>query len=118
MKHRVLFIVTGDPRVSPRPAEAIRIAAGVGTSEKIEAVLYLRGPAVLALGEHAEELVDGDNFIQYLPLAAAPGRRVCAQRGSPLLAELGEAQTAFETMSDDELAQLAADSEYVLRFQA
>ena len=116
MKRRVLFIVTSDPRISARPAEAARIAAGVGAWEKVDAVLYLRGAAVLALGEHAEDLVDGDHFVDYLPLAAEGGRRICAQRSSPLLAEVGEARTAFETLDDDQLAQLAADCDCVVRF--
>jgi sulfur relay (sulfurtransferase) DsrF/TusC family protein len=116
VKRRVLFIVTSDPRVSPRPAEAVRIAAGVSAWESIQSVLYLRGAAVLALGESAEELVDGDNFLQYLPLAAEAGRRVCAQRGSPLLSELGEARVKFDPVDDDELAALTADSDCVLRF--
>jgi hypothetical protein len=116
VKRRVLFMVTSDPRVSARPAEAVRIAAGVGAWETLDAVLYLRGAAVLALGEDAEELVDGDNFVRYLPLATEAGRRVCAQRGSPLLTELGETRISFVPMDDDELARLAADSECVVRF--
>ena len=116
MKRRLLFIVTSDPRLSARPAEAVRIAAGVGAWETLEAVLYLRDAAVLALGESAEELVDGDNFVHYLPLAAEAGRRICVQRGSPLLTELGETRISFEPVDDDELARLAADSECVVRF--
>jgi len=116
LKRRVLIIVTSDPRISARPAEAVRIAAGVGAWEKVNVVLYLRGAAVLALGEHAEELVDGDHFVGYLPLAAEGDRRVWAQRDSPLLAELGEARITFETMDDGQLAQLAADSDCVVRF--
>ena len=116
MKRRVLFIVTSDPRVSARPAEAVRIAAGVGARETIDTVLYLRGAAVLALGESAEELVDGDNFVRYLPLVTDAGRRVCVQRSSPLLTELGEARVSFDPVDDDELARLAADSGCVVRF--
>ena len=116
MKRRVLFIVTSDPRISARPAEAVRIAAGVGAWERLETVLYLRGAAVLALGESAEELVDGDNFVHYLPLAAEAGRRVCVQCNSPLLAELGETRASFDSVDDDELARLAANSECVVRF--
>ena len=116
MKRRVLFIVTSDPRTSARPAEAVRIVAGVGAWETIDAVLYLRGAAVLSLGESAEELVDGDNFVHYLPLAAEAGRRVCVQQNSPLLAELGETQVSFDPVDDDELARLAANSESVVRF--
>jgi len=116
MKRRVLFIVDSDPRVSPRPAEAVRIAAGVGAWETIEAVLYLRGPSVLALGDSAEELVDGDHFLRYLPLAAEGRRRICAQCDSPLLAELAERRVCFDPVDDDELARLAANSECVVRF--
>jgi hypothetical protein len=116
VKRRVLFIVTSDPRISARPAEAVRIAAGVGAWEAIEAVLYLRGAAVLALGESAEELVDGDNFVRYLPLAKEAGRRVCVQHNAPLLAELGDTRANFNPMGDDELARLAADSDCVVRF--
>jgi sulfur relay (sulfurtransferase) DsrF/TusC family protein len=116
VKRRVLFIVTSDPRVSARPAEAVRIAAGVGAWKSLEAVLYLRGPAVLALGDSAGELVDGDNFVRYLPLAAEAGRRLCVQRSSPLLAELDETQISFEPVDDEELARLAAHSECVVRF--
>jgi hypothetical protein len=116
VKRRVLFIVTSDPRVSARPAEAVRIAAGVGAWKSLEAVLYLRGPAVLMLGESAEELMDGDNFVRYLPLAAEAGRRLCVQRGSPVLADAREAGVSFETLDDDELARLTADSQCVVRF--
>jgi hypothetical protein len=116
VKRRLLFIVTSDPRISARPAEAVRIAAGVGAWENIEAVLYLRGAAVLALGESAEELVDGDNFVRYLPFATKAGRRVCVQHNSPLLAELGDTRVSFNPMGDDELARLAADSDCVVRF--
>jgi hypothetical protein len=116
VKRRVLFIVTSDPRVSARPAEAVRIAAGVGAWEMLEAVLYLRGPAVLALGESAEDLVDGDNFVRYVPLAAEAGRHICVQRNSPLLAKLGETQVSFHPVDDDELARLTADSDCVVRF--
>jgi hypothetical protein len=60
--------------------------------------------------------VDGENFARYLPLAAEGGRRICAQRDSPWLSELGEARFEFRPMDDDELARLAAQSDFVLRF--
>ena len=40
MKPRVLFIVTGDPRTSPRPAEAVRIAAGVVAWKRADIAVY------------------------------------------------------------------------------
>src|SRR6266496_3663752 len=116
MKPRVLFAVTSDPRTSPRPAEAVRIAAGVGAWEKVAVTLYLHDAAVLALGESAEELVDGENFIRYLPLVTEWGRPIYVERGAPSLTELGHAWVPFESIAQRRLAELAASSRYVLRF--
>jgi sulfur relay (sulfurtransferase) DsrF/TusC family protein len=116
MKPRVLFVVTGDPRTSPRPAEAVRIAAGVGAWEKVEATLYLRDAAVLALGENAEELVEGESYVRYLPLLAESGRNLYAQSGAAALKDLGAAPLKFATIDDTQLADLVAASTNVLRF--
>src|SRR5271154_4565081 len=65
-----LVIVETDPRISARPAEGIRIAAGIGAWKKTDVTLLLRGPAGYSLQEYADELVDEDNFTHYLPLVA------------------------------------------------
>jgi hypothetical protein len=111
-----LFVVGGDPRVSPRPAEAVRIAAGVSVWKKVTVTVFLSGPAVLALGEFADELVDADNFTRYLPVLTEAGGRVLAEEGARELAELGSSAVAFRVISMAQLADLAAASRYVLRF--
>ena len=116
MKSKVLFIITGDPRSSPRPAEAIRIAAGVGTWQKTEVSVYLRDAAVLALSERVDELVDEESFTRYFPMVAEFGRPVYVQHGAPLLREMGRPSLPFEEIDDGKLANLAADSTYVARF--
>ena len=116
MKPRVLFLVTGDPRVSPRPAEAVRIAAGVGAWGKVEVSLHLHEAAVLALGEFAGELVDGEYFERYLPLVAETARAVSVQRDAPLLRELGQPTVPFDPIDHSQLAALAASSQSVVRF--
>jgi hypothetical protein len=116
MNPSVLFIITGDPRVSPRPAEAVRIAAGVGAWKKADITVYLRDAAVLALGEYTDDLVDEDNFNRYLPIIGEWGRPVQVRRGTPELAELGAATQRFEEIDDTQLAALAARSQCVLRF--
>lgn len=116
MKPSALFIVTGDPRTSARPAEAIRIAAGVGTWKKAEISVYLRGPAVLALSEYVDEFVDEDNFSRYFPIVGEFGRPIYVQQGAALLSELGDSPLNYEEIDDARLAQLAAESKYVLRF--
>ncbi len=116
MKPSLLILVESDPRSSPRPAEAIRIAAGVGAWQKADITLCLRGPAVLALGEFTDDLVDEDNFVRYLPIIRDRGRRVLVQQGEPLLAELGEGSLPFQAVSDSELAGAASQHSCVLRF--
>lgn len=113
---KLLFIVTGDPRKSPKPAEAIRIAAGVGTWRRTEITMYFRDDAVLALSEYADEFVDEDNYTRYLPIVRDFGRPIYVQKGAPLLGELGESAFSFEELDEDQLSRLAAESNYVLRF--
>jgi len=116
MKPSVLFIITSDPRTSPRPAEAIRIAAGVGTWRKTDVTMYLRDAAVLALSEFTDEIVDDENYTRYFPIIGEFGRPIYVQKQAPLLAELGEASLAFQEIPDEELARLAARHNYVARF--
>jgi hypothetical protein len=112
----ILFIVNSDPRVSARPAEAIRIAAGVGAWKKVEVTLALCESAVLALSEFPDEFIDEDNFLRYLPIIGEFGRPVYVETGAPLLKDLGEAPVKYERITVAQLAALASASDCVLRF--
>ncbi len=68
--------VTSDPRSSHRPAEAIRLAAGVAAWRKVEVTLYFAGPAVLAVSADAEDFVDEESYTRYLPMFVELGRPV------------------------------------------
>ncbi|MBU6401046.1 MAG: hypothetical protein KGS61_12055 [Verrucomicrobia bacterium] len=116
MHSSVLFLVTEDPRRSPRPAEAIRIAAGIAPWRKTEILVYLRDAAVLLLAETAEDLVEGDSLGRYLPILAELGRPICVQGDTPFRAELRNSPVRFEMIGDADLARLAANSDYVARF--
>lgn len=116
MKPKVLFIVESNPRTSGRPAEAIRVAAGVSTWKKAEIHLHLRGAAILALGEWVDDLLDEDNFTRYLPIVGESGGPVTVEAGSPFLADLGETTLPHTPITADHLATLAAHSSSVLRF--
>ena len=116
MNPAVLFIITTDPRTSPRPAEAVRIAAGVGAWKKVAVTLYLGGTAVLALGEYPDEFADGDHFRRYLPLVVECGGLICADCSAPLLREIGEAPVPFRQISAKDLASLTLENDYVIRF--
>jgi hypothetical protein len=116
MTPRTLFIITGDPRSSPRPAEAIRIAAGVGAWKKNEIQIYLRGAAVLAVSEFPDELVDADNFTRYLPIIGEWGQPVYVERGAEKLADLGTSPLKHQEITDVELANLSTQATYLARF--
>ena len=116
MKPKVLIVVDSDPRNSGRPAEAIRMAAGIGTWKKVEILLLLRGPAILSLSEYSDEWIDEDNFSRYLPILREWGRPVYVQAGAAELAELGEPLAPIEELPDAAWARLAAQSTHVLRF--
>jgi hypothetical protein len=116
MTPSVLFIITSDPRTSPRPAEAVRIAAGVGAWRKVTVTVYLSGPAVLVLSEFTDDLADGENFSRYLPLVKESGGLICAQRGAALLNDIGHWPVSFRETGDDELAALVTKNDYVIRF--
>jgi sulfur relay (sulfurtransferase) DsrF/TusC family protein len=116
MKPSALFVIESDPRQSARPAEAMRIAAGVGAWKKVDVIVYLREAAVLVLGEQVEALMDGEDYARYLPILRELGRPVYVQKGAAALGELGQATSPFEEISDEQLAGLAAARESVLRF--
>jgi hypothetical protein len=113
---RVLFIITGDPRSNRRPAEAIRIAAGVGVWKRARITIYLRDAAVLALSEHSDGLVDEEHYRRYFPLTRESGSPVYVQGGAACLAHIGQTQFQFEEIDDTDLARLAGQHQYVLRF--
>lgn len=116
MKPSILFIITGDPRVSHRPAEAVRIAAGVGTWKKADITVYLRGKAVLVLSEFVDEFVDEDNYTRYLPIIGEFGRPIYVQAGEPCLGEIEPATLPYEAIEDGRLAEMAAAHSSVVYF--
>lgn len=110
-----LFIVTSDPRRSHRPAEAIRIAAGVGAWKKVATHLYFRGAAVLCLGEFVDDLVQGGSIERYLP-TAAEGGNVFVQQSVPELEAIGKSSVKFAPLTDGQLGSIATGMKYVLHF--
>ena len=110
-----LIKIGSDPRESPRPAEAVRIAAGVGAWRKVQIHVCLEGPAVRALDEFADELMSGELFTQYLPAIPDHGGRIIVEAGNPLLNSL-KATVPFEQMSGPELRQFSGEVDHVMQF--
>lgn len=71
---KALFVIASDPRKSHRPAEAIRIAAGVGAWKKAEVSVYLWGEGKHILDDAAGDFVDEEHFTRYLPMLQEEGK--------------------------------------------
>jgi hypothetical protein len=110
-----LVMVETDPRRSARPAEAIRIAAGIGVWKKTEVTLLLRGPAAYSLLEYPDELVDEDNFLRYLPLVAEAPRPIYVEDSFTDLPALEGSPWKYEVISGAKTAELLAAHDYLIR---
>jgi hypothetical protein len=112
---RTLVLIETDPRTSARPAEGIRIAAGIGAWKKTDVTLLLRGPAGYSLQEYADELVDEDNFTHYLPLVAEGPRPIYIEESFADLAALEGSPWRYEIITRERAAQLVCANEYLIR---
>jgi hypothetical protein len=116
MNSSALFVIDSDPRLSGRPAEAVRIAAGIAVWKRVEVAVYLRDAAALILGEETDDLADSDNFGRYLPILEELGCPIYVRQGAAELRQLGQSATPFKEISDETLAEMAAQRAQVLRF--
>jgi hypothetical protein len=113
---KTLVIIESDPRTSARPAEAIRIAAGIGAWKKTDVTLLLRGPvAGYSLQEYADELVDEDNFTRYLPLVAEHPRPIYIEETFTDLAALEGSPWEYEVIPAARTAVLVREHDYLIR---
>ena len=110
-----LVMVETDPRTSARPAEAIRIAAGIGAWRKTDVTLLLRGPAAYSLQEYPDELVDEDNFLRYLPLVADASRLIYVEDSFTDLPALAGSVFKYEVIPAVRVAGLIASHDYLIR---
>jgi hypothetical protein len=112
---RTLVMIETDPRVSARPAEGIRIAAGIGAWKKTDVTLLLRGPAGYSLQEYADELVDEDNFTRYLPLIAESQQPIYVEDSFADPGALHGSPFRYEIITPGRTAELMAGHDYLIR---
>jgi hypothetical protein len=110
-----LVMVETDPRTSARPAEAIRIAAGIGAWRKTDVTLLLCGPAGYSLQEYADELIEEDNFVRYLPLVAEAARPIYVEDSFTDLAALEGSAFRYEVISPARTLELIGAHDYLIR---
>lgn len=116
IRKSLLVIVTSDPRSSHRPAEAVRIAAGVAAWRKVVVSLYLAGPAVLALSSDVDDFINEESFTHFLPMIPETDGAILAEAGAPLLSSIIEPPVPFQTIDRAELAARGSRTNYLLTF--
>ncbi len=104
---KMLLLIAADPRQSPRAAEAVRLAAGVGAWKRVAIDLYLQGAAVHCLDDACDDWPDGSLLREYLPAIVEHGGAIFHDprnnvgSGSAILPGLSQALTPI---SPNELA--------------
>jgi hypothetical protein len=113
LSRKSLFVVvSADPRSSHRAAEAIRLAAGVAAWRKVDVSIYFCGPAVIALNGDPDDFVDEESFTRYLPMLKEFGSSILVEAG----ATNGRGKEGWQAISTEQLASIAGDKTYLLRF--
>lgn len=111
-----LIVIESDPRTSRRPAEAVRIAAGVAVWKSVDVRIYLLGPAVQILAKSRAALLDEDILAQSLPLLAAESDSILIDAASGQSVELNATEFPYRAVTIKEAAEIAAQSSTVSRF--
>jgi len=112
----LLVVVTSDPRSSHRPAEAIRLAAGVAAWRSVAVTLYLAGPAISSVTGEVENFVDEESFTRYLPLFVESGNCVLIEAESLPGGKSGDTSVPCESIDKTEFGKIAAATSCLLRF--
>ena len=115
MVRNLLIKIGSDPQKSPRPAEAVRIGAGVGAWTKVKVHVLLEGPAVFCLDQFADELVQGELFTQYLPSILNHGGRILVDQTTAALQSIKPA-VQFERVSAEEINAFRATVDHLMEF--
>ncbi len=112
---RILLVVDSDPRTSTRPAEAMRLAAGLGAWRNVELQIYFTGDALWAFDESVE-VCDGEILRRCLPLLTETDRPLLVPPGGRPFVQRASSPVFCREMDLPALATLAAECQYVLRF--
>jgi hypothetical protein len=113
-QHRsLLLVVSTNPELSPRPAEAVRIAAGVSAWQNVRVHLWLRGEAIRMLDEDHPAFMDEEHIDRHLESLAPQVTLLVDAAG---LLPKSPSRVPFQTASEAELARLAAGMTTVIQF--
>lgn len=115
MPRSVLVLIQGDPGESHRPAEAIRIALGlISGDHAVRIVLMNRAP--LLLGEDAEDLVDGELLMKYLPTLPELGQKFHVEEDAWKDLNIDPAGFEVIPVTAKQIGEMVSDAEVLISF--
>lgn len=109
-----MIIISGDPRRSHRPAEAVRVAAGLAEIGMIPIRVCFRSAAGLILSQAPNEFIDGDVIEKYLPKLDKCAKGIYADAPDFFLS--GRARIPYERIGVSELERLIRSEKRIIEF--
>ncbi len=113
-QRKILVIIDADPRTNTRAVEALRTVGGVGVWQQVEISVVLRNAAARALGQ--SDLFEGNKAKQFVSMVRENGGRVHLMPDPETMESIDATELVENNLKELELAELAAQSDYVMRF--
>ncbi len=115
MAPKIVFLIRSNPEKSHRPAEAIRIAAGLGIG-KNPLKIILSGESPRILSDDEEDLVDIEIIEKFLPLIKEWNIPLYVDKDSLAHIDLKNSPYDFRAVGPEESSELLAGGHYVFVF--
>lgn len=112
---KIVFLIRSNPCESHRPAEAIRMAAGLGTGNNSIKII-LSGASVRVLSPEEEDLEDMDIIEKFLPIIKDWEIPLYINRDSLAGIDLMKSPYAFRTIDNEGVAEILASGHSVFVF--
>ena len=116
MIRSLLIRISSDPRKSPRPAEAVRIGAGVGAWNKSQSPSPPRRPRLSSASMNSPTNSKAANSSpQYLPSILHHGGRIMVDQSTPTLQSIKPA-IPFEKLPAAEITAFTTSADHTMNF--
>ncbi|MBI5755859.1 MAG: DsrE family protein [Nitrospirae bacterium] len=112
---KIIFFIRTNPLNSHRPAEAIRIAAGLGTGKNSVKIIF-SGESPRVMSPDEEDLVDIDIIEKFLPILKEWDIPMYVDKGSLAHIELKNSEYSFRTINAEETSEILAGGHNVFVF--
>ncbi len=112
---KIVFLIRSDPFESRKPAEAIRMAAGLGTGNNAIKVI-LSGESIRILSHDEEDLEDMDIIEKFLPIIKDWEIPLYVDKVSLAGKNLQKSDYVFRIVDNEEMSEILAGGHSVFVF--